>query len=389
MTNFLIKLFVKNNKNTTDPAVRERYGVFSSITGIVVNVLLAAMKLLIGFIAGSIAIIADAVNNFSDAGSGIVSFISFKIASKPADREHPYGHARIEYVCSLIVSFLIFYVGIELLIESIKGLINKQEVANGFGLLTYIILLSCILIKLWLYFFYTKISKTINSSVIKATAMDSLSDCISTFAVLVSSLIMAYTDLWFVDSAVGTCVAFMICYAGIKIMMETNNSILGEAPTEEIVEKIKTKVSEFPVVIGIHDMMVHNYGPNHYIASFHAEVDGKDDIYMLHDIIDNIERQINEEMGILCTIHLDPVVTDDEEVNRLKQIAIDALLTVCSEASIHDFRIVIGDTHTNMIFDIVLPFEVKEKPDYIVEKIKEEIKKVDPNYYCVITVDRG
>ena len=389
MTNLLIKLFVKDHIHPEKSEVRERYGVFSSFVGVFVNLILAGLKLFVGLLSGSIAIVADAVNNLSDAGSSIVSFVSFKIASKPADREHPFGHARIEYVCSLILAFLIFYVGIELLLESVGGLTNKSGVDVNFSVATYIILTVCILFKLWLFLFYRKVANIIGSSVIKAASTDSLSDSVSTFAVLVSSIIMRFTDLWFIDGAVGLLVALLICYAGIKIILETVNSILGEAPTEDVVKAIEKKIAEFPVVLGIHDMMVHNYGPNNYIASFHAEVDGECDIYVVHDLIDNIEKQILEEMGILCTIHMDPIVTNDEKVNELKKIASDALNIVCPEASLHDFRTVIGETHTNMIFDVVIPFEVKENVYTVVDKLKHEVSLVNPNYYCVVTIDRG
>lgn len=389
MSELLIKLFVKNHDNPTDEGVREKYGVFSSIIGVIVNILLAALKLLVGLLGGSIAIIADALNNFSDAGTSIVSFVSFKIASKPADREHPFGHARIEYVCSMIVSFLILLVGFELFSESVSGLFNSESAAKNFTALTYIVLISSVIMKLWLAFFYRKVAKRIDSTVVKAAATDSFSDAVSTCAVLISTIVVSLTDIFFIDSIVGMAVAVMIFYAGIKILIETKNSLLGEAPIAETVDNIKKTVEKYPEIIGMHDLMVHNYGPNKYIASFHAEVDGKGDIYALHDAIDNLEREISDKLGILCTVHMDPIETDNELVNELKDFVLSTLHTVCPDADIHDFRIVIGPTHTNLIFDVVIPFEVKESPEDIVKKISAKVSDYKPEYYCVITVDRS
>ena len=389
MTALLIKLFVKDHQNPNNTKVRERYGVFSSIVGIITNLILASLKLIAGLLSFSIAIIADALNNLSDAGSSIISFVSFKIAAKPADKEHPFGHARIEYVSSMIVSFLILLVGFELINSSINGLIGKNGSELAVTTVTYVILSLSIVLKLWLGLFYRKIAKTIDSSVVSASAADSFSDCASTAAVLVSSIVIALTDWWFIDSVVGLAVAVMIIIAGVKILNETKNSLLGEAPVQEVVDSIKKTVEKYPEVVGIHDMLVHNYGPKTYIVSFHAEVDGSQDIYALHDAIDNIERDINEDLRILCTIHMDPIVTNDETVNELRSFTQETVKEVCPEASIHDFRTVIGQTHTNLIFDIVLPFETKEKPDVIVERVKAAIQAKRSYCFCVITVDRA
>jgi cation diffusion facilitator family transporter len=389
MTDLLIKLFIKDYSNPNDAAVREKYGVFSSIVGIITNLILAALKLIAGILSFSIAIIADALNNFSDAGSSIISFVSFKIAAKPADKEHPFGHARIEYVSSMIVSFLILLVGFELMTSSISGLFDGEGSNLEVTFITYIILSVSILLKLWLGLFYRKIAKKIDSSVVAAAAADSFSDCASTSAVLVSSIIIGITGWWFIDSIVGLAVAVMIIIAGIKILNETKNSLLGEAPIKEVVESIKSTVEKYPEVVGIHDMLVHNYGPKTYIVSFHAEVDGSQDIYELHDAIDNIEREINEDLRILCTIHMDPIVTNDETVNELRTFTVETVKEICPEATIHDFRTVIGQTHTNLIFDLVLPFDLKEEPAMIVESVKSAIKDRRSYCFCVITVDRA
>ena len=389
MTNLLIKLFVKDYTNPDDTAVREKYGVFSSIVGIITNLILAAIKLIAGLLSFSIAIIADALNNLSDAGSSIISFVSFKIAAKPADKEHPFGHARIEYVSSMIVSFLILLVGFELMTSSIGNLIDKSTDSLNVTPLTYVILIISIVLKLWLGLFYRTIAKKIDSSVVAASAADSFSDCASTSAVLISSIIIGISGWWFIDSVVGLAVAVMIIIAGIKILNETKNSLLGEAPVQEVIDSIKQTVAKYPEVVGIHDLLVHNYGPKTYIVSFHAEVDGNQDIYMLHDAIDNIEREINEDLRILCTIHMDPIVTDDESVNELRHFTAETAKKICPEATIHDFRTVIGQTHTNLIFDLVLPFDIKEDPQVLVESLKREISAEREECFCVITVDRA
>ncbi len=388
MTDLLIKLFVRNHDHAELPQVREKYGVFSSIVGIIANIFLAGIKLLAGILSSSIAIIADASNNLSDAGTSIISFVSFKIAAKPADKEHPFGHARIEYVSSMIVSFIILLVGFELMTGSISGIFDQSGSNLNVSAVTYIILSISILIKLWLGLFYRKIAKKIDSSVVNAASADSFSDCMSTSAVLISSIIIGFTDWWFIDSLVGFGVSILIIIAGIKILNETKNSLLGEAPIDEVVEYINETVAKYPEILGIHDLLAHNYGPNHYIVSFHAEVDGTKDIYMLHDTIDNIEREINENKGILCTIHLDPIVTNDETVNELREFTQSTVKEIDESVSIHDFRTVIGQTHTNLIFDIALPFDSQYSPDEISEKIKAAIKNKRDYCFCVITVDR-
>ena len=390
MFDFLLKIFIKDYDKTENKDVRSKYGIFSSIVGVICNVILAGIKLLAGILSGSIAIIADAINNISDAGSAVVSFVSFKIASKPADRDHPFGHARIEYVASLIVSFLILSVGFDFFTDSAKKIFNPSLIERvDVTAVTIIILSASIFIKLWLGLFYSVIGKKINSSVIKASALDSLSDCISTAAVLACSVIILLTDLVIVDAIVGLAVSVMILVAGIRILNETKNSILGEAPVDETVAEIKRIVGEYPEIIDIHDLMVHNYGPSNYIASFHAEVNGEDDIYVLHDTIDIVERRIGNDLGILCTIHLDPIAINDETVQHYKQIAIDAAGRIDPKISVHDFRVVTGNTHTNLIFDIVLPFESKLSEKEASELLTSEIQSIEENLFCVITVDRG
>ena len=390
MTNLLAKIFIKNSSNTTDPTVRKNYGTLSSIVGITVNFILAAFKMLAGLLSGSVAIIADAFNNLCDSGTSVITLISFKISSKPADKEHPFGHARIEYIASMIVSFIILLVGAELLLDSGKTLLGIGEAKNtDITNVTIIILGVSILLKLWLGLFYRKIAKTIDSTVIAAASADSFSDSFATAAVLASSIIIKITNWVILDAIVGIAVSIPIIIAGLKILNETKDILLGEGPVDETVKDIERIIAEFPDIIGIHDLMVHNYGPNRFVASLHAEVDGKKDIYYLHDMIDNAERSINEELQITCTIHMDPIVTDDENVIELKSFLIETMKENGLDLPIHDFRTVIGQTHTNMIFDVVLPFDHPMTADEVKEKIISAVKAKRANCYCVIVVDRG
>ena len=389
MTELLLKIFTKGSTDTNDPAVRKRYGSVASGVGITINILLSALKLVVGLITASVAVMADALNNLSDAGSSAISLLSFKLSAKPADRDHPFGHARIEYISSMIVSFIILLVGFELFTDSVKRIFGFSENASPeFSTVAVIILGVSILCKLWLAFFFRKVGKKIGSTVILAASTDSLTDCISTTAVLASSIVVKLTDLEIVDSIVGLGVSVLIIIAGARILNETKNSLLGESPVEETVVRIKEIVAEEKEVIGIHDLLVHNYGPGKFVASFHAEVDGAHDIFLLHDAIDNLERKLGERLNIQCTIHLDPIVTDDERINELKRLATDAVKKVCPDAGLHDFRAVIGATHTNLIFDVEIPFEVKESTQELTKRIEQTVQMTRPDCYCVITVDR-
>ncbi len=368
---------------------RKRQGTLASIVGILVNFLLSGVKLAAGLISSSVAITADALNNLSDAGASAVTLISFKLAAKPADKDHPFGHARIEYVASMIVSFLILLVGFEVLSDSISSIFSpKASGESDFSILTLIILGFSVLAKIALATYYRYVGIKIDSSVLKASAVDSFSDSISTLAVLISSIVVKLTNLYVIDAIVGVAVSVLIFVAGIKVLNETKNSLLGEAPVKETVEHIEKIVKQYPDVIGIHDMMVHNYGPRNLVVSFHAEVDGAGDIYYLHDVIDNVERRIQTELNIPCTIHMDPIVTNDETVNELREFLDGIVKETLPEVKTHDFRVVIGQTHTNLIFDIALPFESKISPDEAEGLIKEAVLRSRGDCYCVITVDR-
>ena len=378
----------QNTNNNINSSVRHKYGIISGIVGIGANLVLSIFKLVIGIITGSVAIMADAMNNLSDAGSAIVSLVSFKLSAKPADRDHPFGHARIEYVASMVVSFLILLVGFEMFSDSLSVIFRFSEAKEpDFSVPAFIILGFSILVKLFLSLYYRKIGKKINSSVILASATDSLFDTISTLAVLISSIIIKLTSVVIIDAIVGLLVSVMILVAGIRTLNETKNSILGEAPIKETVDSIMKIVSEYPEIIGTHDLIVHNYGPGHYIATLHAEVDGNGDIYFLHDVIDNVEKRLASELNIICTIHLDPITTEDETVNTLRDLVTETVKKINCEIGMHDFRVVVGATHTNLIFDLEVPFETTTSEEDLKEEIEREIQKVNPNYFCVITVD--
>ena len=386
MTALLTRLFVKNSADIKDPAVRAAYGTLSGIVGIVVNLILFAAKFAVGTLSGSIAITADAVNNLSDAGSSIISLVTFRISAKPADREHPFGHARIEYVSSMIVSFLILLIGYELLSSSVGKILHPVETV--FRLSSVVILALSIGCKLWLGLFNRTLGKKIDSGVLRATGADSLSDALSTAAVLLSLLITKWTG-FDTDGYMGVIVAVIILVAGIRILNETKNSILGEAPSEETVKVILDTVAEYPQALGTHDMMVHTYGAGMTIASLHIEVDGTDDIFALHDLMDTIEKRLYSEHHILCTVHMDPIVTDDERVSALRERTLAAVREIDERYDIHDFRFVEGLTHTNLIFDVVVPFEDAHKPEAVRAAIEEKIAAFDGSFYAVVTVDRG
>ena len=388
MTELLSRLFVKNHQDAQNPAVRTAYGTMVSITGIVINLILFTAKFVVGSVFGAISIVGDAVNNLSDAGTQIISLISFRIAAKPADREHPFGHARIEYVTSMIVSFLVMLVGFELLKSSFSQIFSPEHPDSS--PIAIIVLVGSMLCKLWLGLFNRTIGKRIDSSVMRATAADSLSDVFATGAVLVATVLpMIFTNMnWNPDAYMGVIVAVLIIVAGFRILNESKNAILGEAPSEEIVKQITDVVDKYEGALGIHDMVVHNYGPGRIIASLHIEVDGSVNVFETHDMIDTIEKDLRENCGIEATIHMDPIVTDDEQVTALRAKTAEAVKKIHPSMQIHDFRFVAGATHTNLIFDVVVPFEVKMSEAEVKAAVAEKVKEIDPTYCVVIEVDR-
>ena len=388
MTSFLSRIFIKNYRSVKDPVVRRAYGTMTSIVGILLNLLLFAGKFTVGFLFSAVSIMADAFNNLSDAGAQLVSLVCFRIAAKPADREHPFGHARIEYLASVIVSLLVLLISYELLSESVTKFF-AFEAGQTFSFLTVAVLAVSVGVKLWLSVFNRKIGKTIDSSVMRATAVDSLSDAAATGAVLIAVIVEAFVDLPFsLDAVMGVIVSVLVAVAGIRILLEAKNAILGEGPTEEILRLIDETVKGHGEALGIHDMLIHNYGPGKVFASFHIEVDGSADIFHTHDVIDNIERELRNS-GIEATIHMDPVVTDDERVNALRS-RVDAIVrSIDPTLRIHDFRFVAGTSHTNLIFDVLAPFEVRRSDEELRQMIADAVRLEWPDHYAVIEVDRG
>lgn len=386
MTKLLVKLFIKDSENFNDKKVRTAYGVLSSITGIVLNLILAGSKYAAGVISGSISITADAINNLSDAGSSIVSFFGVKISAKPADKDHPYGHGRVEYISAFIVSFFVLFMGVELFKDSVGKIINPEPVK--FSFLSLAILIFSIICKLWLGIFNKTLGKKINSAPMMAVMKDSFSDCLATGVAAVSIIISAFSDIN-IDGYLGVIVSVFIFIAGFGILKETLGDILGRAPEEEFVDEITEKIMSYPHICGVHDMIIHDYGPSCRFASVHAEVPSNEDIMELHDIIDGIERDIYNEYGMLTSIHMDPIVINDERINELRRMTEDTVISVDKRLTIHDFRVVEGPSHTNLIFDILLPSDMRCTDREICQKIEETLSKIDERFFCVITVDHA
>lgn len=386
MTNFLVKRFVKDFENINDKKVRESYGKLSGITGIICNVLLAVAKFLIGILFKSVSVMADAANNFTDAMSSVVTLVGFKLSGKPADKEHPYGHERIEYVAGLVVSFLILFIGIELIKTSFSKVFSNHQ--SETGILVFLVLILSVCVKLWMYFFNSKIGKKINSTVISATAQDSLNDAIATFAVLISAIITFFFKVN-LDGVMGIAVSLYIIYSGINLIKDTVDPLLGTAPSDELTGKIAEKVLGYDGVDGIHDLIIHNYGPKRCFASVHIEVSAKQDILVSHDIADNIERDFKTDMGIDLVVHLDPIINDDETTNSAKTMIEEILSQIDKRITYHDFRMVKGTTHSNLIFDVCVPADFSISDDELIDVIIRKVHLCERSYECVITVDKN
>lgn len=386
MINFIIRKFIKSHENVKDPSVREAYGMLGSVVGILFNIILSISKIAIGTIFKSISITADGANNLSDAGSSVVTFIGFKMSGKPADKNHPFGHARIEYITGLVVGAIIFILGFELVKSSVDKVRNPE--ITEFSWIMVFVLLFSIAVKVWLSYFNLKLADKISSSTMKATAMDSRNDCISTSAVLASLFVSKYTGLE-IDGYMGIVVALFILYSGYSILKDILSPLLGEMPDPKFVEKIENKILSYEGIINIHDLVIHNYGPNRYFATVHAEVDANEDIMKSHDMIDNIERDFARDMDINLVIHLDPIITNDEEINHLKSMTEKIIKKIDKRLTIHDFRVVKGETHTNIIFDVVIPVGYDMNSSDLVKKIEESIKTVNQKYYAVVTIDKN
>ena len=385
MIQFLIERFVPNWQNTQNSTVRERYGILAASVGILSNIFLFIIKILTGLIFNSIAITADAVNNLSDAGSSVITLLAFKIAGKPADPEHPYGHARMEYISGMAVSFIIILLGLQLIGSSFEKILHPETVTVSY--LTYAVLIISILTKLWQGIFNRTVGKRIDSDALQATAADSLNDVFATSAVLISAIVYHFTSIP-IDGWMGMAVAIFITISGIKLVIETGDPLLGQAPDPQLIREIGQRITSYDGVIGMHDLQVHSYGPGRTFASVHAEVPANVDILVSHDIIDNIEREVGAEMGINLVIHMDPVVTDNEEINRLKAEIDQIVKGIDTDLSMHDFRAVFGPTHTNLVFDVVVPPAFELTDSQIIQNISEKVKKLG-NYFCVITIDHN
>ena len=384
MVSLLSKIFIKNRDDITNPAVRKAYGSLCSALGITLNVLLFAGKYAAGLISGSIAITADAFNNLSDAGSSAISLIGFRLAGKKPDPDHPFGHGRLEYISGLCVAALILVMGVELLISSVEKIISPEPVENG--LLPAIILIVSIGVKVYMSLYNRAIGKKISSSAMLATATDSLSDSVATAVVLLSMLV-SYLFSVNIDGYAGVLVALFILFAGVGGARVTLSPLLGQAPDPERVRKIEDIVMARDEIIGLHDLVVHDYGPDRLMISLHAEVDGRGDIFELHDAVDVVERTLAQELGCEATIHMDPVVCDDERVDAERARLLEIIADLGDVLSIHDFRMVAGPSHTNLVFDAVIPGGLSKTAEEVRKEICQAVEEKMPGRFAVVTVD--
>ena len=387
MTQFLIRCFIKRPDDVKDAAVRTAYGNLASLVGMACNILLCIGKLLAGTLFGSIAIMADALNNLSDASSNVVSLIGFRLAAKAPDAEHPYGHARYEYLAGLVVSVTILAIGLSLLKESALKVLHPTPVA--FSWLSIGVLAASILVKLWLSGFNRAVGKKINSETLMATAADSRNDVLTTGAVLLSTILCSLTSYGIVDGIMGVGVAAFILWSGWGLVMDTLSPLLGESPSPELVEHIERTVMSYPGVLGMHDLMVHDYGPGHQFASLHVEFPAETDPLTAHDVIDNIENDFLKKDRLQVTIHYDPIVTADASVGVLRARLQEHARQLDPQLSIHDLRIVPGDSHTNVLFDLVFPAGYTGDIDQMLAKMCQFVKEQDPKYCCVVKVEQS
>ena len=383
MTNLLIKLFIKD-KDISNIETRGKYGMLSSITGIIVNILLSIVKMIIGVIAGSISIISDALNNITDVGSSVVTMIGFKISQKKIDKDHPWGHGRMEYITAFVVDIIILMVGIELLKSSIDKIIHPELPAVNN--VTIIILAIAVLTKLWLFLFYKKIAKTIDSNAIKGNAYDSISDSVSTLVVLISAVVAKLCGIS-IDGYASLIVSAFILITGYKAIKETVDLLLGMKPDPQFINDIEEEAKKYEMISGIHDIMVHDYGPGRKIVSFHAEVPADGDICKVHDIIDQMEQDLFEKFNCITTIHMDPIVVDNKEINDMRDFTEKIVKEINPEFSIHDFRMTDGGKRINLIFDLVVPRDKEYNREEIIKKLHQKIHEKDKSYFAVIKVE--
>lgn len=386
MIELLAKWFIHHRDNTADGAVRRAYGTLCGAVGIGLNVLLFIGKFFAGRLSGSIAVTADAFNNLSDAGSSAVTLLGFRLAGKKPDPDHPFGHGRIEYISGLVVAGLILLMGVELAKSSFDKILHPEEVT--FSALALVILAVSVAVKLYMWHYNRRIGGKIRSAAMEATASDSLSDAAATSAVLLAMLIGRWTGLA-VDGYVGMVVALFILFSAYKAAKETLSPLLGQAPDPELVQHIRDIVEEHDTVVGIHDLVVHDYGPGRQMVSLHAEVPASGDILQLHDVIDNIERELHEKLHVQAVIHMDPIVTDDETVDALRRQVAELVRQVEPRMTVHDLRVIRGTTHTNLVFDAVLPLDAAITPAEAGRRIREKVAELDGDYYAVVTVEHS
>ncbi len=384
MTEFLVRRLVRGAQNTEDPAVREAYGRLAGIVGVVCNVLLFVGKFLLGTLTGSVAITADAVNNLSDASSSIVTLIGFRLAARPADDGHPFGHHRIEYLAGLAVAAMILLIGVELVKTSVGKIIHPANVECTAA--TILVLLASILVKLWLAHFNRTLGQKISSPALMATAADSRNDVITTAAVLLCAALSVATGLR-LDGYVGLLVALFILWSGVSIAKDTIDPLLGAAPDESLVQAIASEIRGYDGILGLHDLMVHDYGPGRRFASAHAEVDYRMDILDAHELLDDIERDVRAKLRVDLVLHCDPIVTDDAERNALRGRVLEYLTEQDERLTIHDFRVVRGSGHTNVIFDLVVPFDLEAKAGELKRGLEQALSADGKRYHAIITID--
>ena len=386
MGELILKLFVEN-KDLPELKKRERYGIVSGIVGIICNIILSVSKFFIGVLSNSVSIMADGINNLSDASSNIVTILGAKLANKPVDAEHPFGHGRMEYISALVVAFLIFLMGFELGKSSIEKIINPQEVT--FSIVSLVVLILSIVIKLWLAGFNDKIFKKTNNVNAKAVKQDSLNDCLATFAAIIALLISSFTDFIYADGIIGLIVAFVVVLAGIDIIKDIVGNLLGKAPDPELVKSIEDLMTKEKWIYGVHDLIIHDYGPGRIIASAHAEVPCDADILEVHEVIDRVEKEINSKLNIVICIHMDPIAVNDENINRYKKIISEVIEEYDKDFKFHDFRIVEGKKQTNVIFDLVIPYKYEKTNDVILKELREKVKEKKKEINLVVTIEHS
>ena len=386
MGELILKIFVEN-KDLSELKKRERYGIVSGIVGILCNIILSVSKFFIGVISNSVSIMADGINNLSDASSNIVTILGTKLANKPVDAEHPFGHGRMEYISALVVAFLIFLMGFELGKSSIEKIINPQEVT--FSIVSLVVLILSIVIKLWLAGFNGKIFKKTNNVNAKAVKQDSLNDCLATSAAIVALLISSFTDFIYADGIIGLIVAFVVILAGVGILNDIVGNLLGKAPDPELVKSIEELMLKEKWIYGVHDLIIHDYGPGRIIASAHAEVPCDADILEVHEVIDRVEKEINSKLKIVICIHMDPIAVNDENINRYKKIISEVIEEYDKDFKFHDFRIVEGKNQTNVIFDLVIPHKYEKTNDVILKELREKVKEKKKEINLVITIEHS